>query len=67
MFADWLIGVLGVYCAAGCVFAIAFSAVGVKRTDAAARNDCWGFRALILPGAAALWPALLLKWWRAAR
>jgi hypothetical protein len=56
--------VVAAYALAGAVFALAFVTVGVVRLDAAARGASWAFRALILPGSAALWPVLAVKWAR---
>jgi hypothetical protein len=52
------------YALAGLLFAPAFVTVGVARIDPAARGTSWAFRALILPGSAALWPLLAAKWLR---
>jgi hypothetical protein len=62
--ADGLVLGAGCYLAAGLVFALAFVTAGVQRVDPAARDGTWGFRLLILPGAAALWPLLLARWVR---
>lgn len=56
--------VLAVYALTGIAFALAFVTVGVTRLDPAARGTSWAFRALILPGSAALWPLLAAKWAR---
>ena len=53
------------YLALGAVFALAFVTRGAARLDPNADGATWGFRALILPGAAALWPLLLVRWVRA--
>ena len=50
---------LELYLALGAVFAIWFALAGVRRLDPAAGDGAWGFRALLLPGAALLWPLLL--------
>lgn len=55
------------YAALGVVFGVLFAVAGVGRVDHAAIGAPWSFRLLILPGAAALWPLLLLKWVRAPR
>ncbi len=55
------------YFAVGVPFAIAFVARGAAAIDAVAEHAGWGFRLLILPGSAALWPLLLNKWIAAAR
>lgn len=56
---------VALYAAAGLAFALAFIIRGVGRIDPVAGGSRWGFRLLILPGSAALWPVLALKWWRA--
>ena len=64
--AEAIVAILGLYAAAGLAFAIAFVTRGVERIDSHAKGAGWGFRLLILPGAAALWPLLLRRWMRAA-
>ena len=54
----------GGYLTMGLLFAIAFVCLGAGRIDPHARGGSWGFRFLILPGAAALWPLLLSRWVR---
>ncbi len=54
------------YVIVGSLFAIVFVCVGAARVDSAAAGASWGFRVLILPGVAALWPLLALRWRRAA-
>lgn len=56
-----------VYSTVGIVFAAAFVAKGAARLDPDAEGGTLGFRVLIFPGAAALWPVLLLKWRRAGQ
>ena len=53
---------LGVYLAMGLVFALAFVVVGAGKIDPHAAHGSWGFRLLILPGVAALWPFLARRW-----
>ena len=60
--AEWAVRLLLIYAAIGVVFAVAFSARGVERVDPAAEGGTWGFRVLIVPGSAALWPWLLRRW-----
>jgi Sec-independent protein secretion pathway component TatC len=55
---------LALYVGTGVVFAIPFVIAGVNRIDPVARESGWGFRVMILPGAVALWPILLLRWVR---
>ena len=58
---------IGVYLAGGVAFAVVFVTLGAGRLDSAARGTSIAFRALLIPGAAALWPALLVRWIRAER
>jgi hypothetical protein len=51
-----------VYIACGLVFAPLFAWRGVSRIDPAAKTAGLGFRLIILPGVAALWPVLLRRW-----
>jgi hypothetical protein len=62
--AGWILGMLAGYLAAGAVFAAAFVARGVSSIDPAAAGMPWSARLLIFPGVAALWPLMLVKWWR---
>ena len=58
-----LLTALAAYAAAGLVTAVAFAAFGVTQVQPAPMT--LGARLLILPGAAALWPYVLLRWLRA--
>lgn len=60
--AEWVAAVAAGYAAVGVLFGLAFVITGVTRLDPAARGTSVAFRVLILPGAAALWPFLLLRW-----
>ena len=60
--ATLLVNILGIYLAVGIVFAIAFVWKGVGRIDPSAEEGTLGFRLLILPGTAALWPILARRW-----
>ena len=62
--AEVLVLALGVYCLAGVAFAIPFAWIGVARVDPDARGATWGFRLILMPGAVALWPILLVRWLR---
>jgi hypothetical protein len=62
--ADWMIRLLGYYALAGALFAVAFVTVGAAKLDPRAAGAGFGFRVVIFPGAAALWPWLLLRWLR---
>lgn len=59
---EWGLGLLGVYLAIGLVVAIPFAFVGAKKIDPSAVEGTWGFKLLIIPGAAIFWPMLLRRW-----
>jgi hypothetical protein len=59
--AEMIVLALGAYLAIGVVFALWYAVHGIARFDAAAVGTGWGFRLLIVPGAAALWPFLLMR------
>ena len=61
---DWLLSATGAYAALGLAFAIPFVTWGAGTIDPAAKVSGLGFKVLIIPGAIALWPLLLAKWWR---
>ena len=58
----WLVNVLSVYAVIGLLFAIAFVWKGVGKIDPAAVQGTVGFRILIIPGVAALWPIMARRW-----
>lgn len=60
-----VLGAIGIYLLLGLLFAVWFVAHGVGRVDPVASGAGVGFRVLIVPGCAALWPVLLVKWVRA--
>jgi hypothetical protein len=62
--AKWFVGVLTVYGLCGLLFGVCFVTAGVNRLDPMAKGTAPGFRLLILPGVAALWPWLLYRWLR---
>lgn len=61
-----LVWAVTIYALLGLLFAVAFVSFGVTRVDAAAQGTGRGFRLLILPGVAALWPLLLRRWLQGA-
>jgi hypothetical protein len=61
-----LIG-LALYAAAGVAVAAAFVAFGVTRALPEAVPVSAGARILIFPGAAALWPYVLVRWLKSSR
>jgi hypothetical protein len=60
-----VISAILLYAATGLVVAAAFVTFGVTRVLPAPMTP--GARILIVPGAAALWPYVLLRWLRAMR
>jgi hypothetical protein len=58
----WWVLAIEAYAALGLLFAVCFVAGGARRVDSQAVGAGWGFRLLILPGVAALWPLLLRRW-----
>ncbi|HEX4349992.1 MAG TPA: hypothetical protein VH251_06385 [Verrucomicrobiae bacterium] len=64
MIAAILLTLLGIYLACGLLFAVPFAFLGVKAIDPHAAHGSWGFRLLMVPGAAALWPLLMKRWLR---
>ena len=65
--AELIVRVVSAYLACGLLFGLAFVTAGVGRVDPAARGTSAGFRLLILPGTAALWPLLAARWLRSTR
>jgi hypothetical protein len=58
---------LAIYAAAGVVVALAFVAFGVTRVLGEPMPVTIGARVLIFPGAAALWPYVLVRWLKSSR
>jgi hypothetical protein len=59
-----LLTALAAYLVLGVAFAVPFAIKGAAAIDPVARHATWGFRILVIPAAAALWPLLLLRWAR---
>lgn len=62
----WIVHALLAYGALGIVFAPLFAFRGAAALDPVARDGTVGFKLMILPGAALLWPLLLVRWVRGA-
>jgi hypothetical protein len=62
---EWLVNLFEFYALAGFVFAAAFVAFGIQRVDPVATHAPLGFRLIVMPGVAALWPLLLKRWLQA--
>jgi hypothetical protein len=65
--AEFGVAVFEGYAVAGAVFALLFVAFGIQRVDPVAEHAPIGFRLMVAPGAAALWPLLLVRWMRSTR
>ena len=63
-FAKAFVYTLATYATLGLVFAVPFVWFGVQHLDSEAQGSGIGFRLLILPGVAALWPMFLNRWRR---
>jgi hypothetical protein len=61
------LAVVGLYAVAGLVTALAFVSVGVTRAFPHPVPVTIGARILLVPGAAALWPYVLLRWRKSGR
>lgn len=59
--AQWIWGAVAAYLVIGALFALYFCSSGVERIDRAASGAGFLFRVFIFPGAAALWPILVLQ------
>jgi hypothetical protein len=60
-----LIDLLALYAVAGAVTALAFVTFGIARVLPAGTPVTLGARVLLMPGAALLWPYVLLRWVKA--
>ena len=63
--AEFFVATLAVYGLTGAVFAVAFVLFGIQRVDRVAEHSPIGFRIIVMPGVAALWPFLLARWFKA--
>jgi hypothetical protein len=57
----WILALSAIYVVAGMVFATWFVIAGAERLDPAVKGSGAGFRLLIAPASAALWPVLLVR------
>ena len=62
--AELFVNLFVAYAALGVMFAIAFVSAGITRVDPVAKGSSPGFRLIVFPGVAALWPLLLARWIR---
>lgn len=59
--AEIIVYTLGIYALIGVGFAVYFVLAGARRLDDAAKGAGVGFRLIIIPAAAALWPLLAFR------
>lgn len=64
--ATWFVWAMYVYALIGGIFSLLFVIRGVQKVDSQARGSGLGFRLLIVPGVAALWPLFARRWVHAA-
>jgi hypothetical protein len=64
---QWIVLLSTAYAAAGLLFGIVFVFRGVQAIDPAANGSGVAFRLIILPGCAALWPVLLVRWFKESK
>lgn len=65
--AELILLITCVYAACGLLVGLPFVLFGAERIDPAVHAAPRLFRFIILPGAAALWPVIVVKWLRARR
>lgn len=59
--AQLLVQTVAIYVGLGAAFAAVFLWRWVGRLDSAAEHGTWGFRVLVFPGVAALWPLFVVR------
>ena len=59
--AQLLVQTVVLYVGVGAAFAAVFLWRWVGRLDSAAEHGTWGFRVLLFPGVAALWPLFVVR------
>jgi membrane protein implicated in regulation of membrane protease activity len=65
--AHWIVIITAAYLMIGLVVGIIVVLTGLGRLDPVAAHGTWGFRLLVLPGMAALWPIILSRVVRGVR
>jgi len=63
--AELFLGGLAAYTLTGAAFSAVFVLFGIHRVDPVAEHAPIGFRLIVMPGVAALWPLLLTRWLKA--
>lgn len=59
--AEWIVLGLSLYFGIGALFALVLVCFALPRLDQEASHAPWGFRVLLIPGAALFWPLLLRR------
>jgi hypothetical protein len=59
--AQLLVQSVTIYASVGAAFAVVFLWQWVGRLDSAAEHGTWGFRVLVFPGVAVLWPLFVVR------
>ena len=62
---ELFVGGLVAYALTGAAFSAVFVLFGIHRVDPVAEHAPIGFRLIVMPGVAALWPLLLTRWLKA--
>jgi hypothetical protein len=65
--AEFVVDAFAIYTLAGLLFSAVFVSYGIHRVDPMAWHAPVGFRLIVIPGVAALWPLLLRRWIRSTR
>jgi ABC-type branched-subunit amino acid transport system permease subunit len=60
--AEIIVALMGAYTVVGVLFAMAFVTIGIERIDPVAKGATAGFRLIVFPGVALLWPLLMSRW-----
>jgi hypothetical protein len=56
-----IVSMVQTYLILGLLFAASFVLFLANRIDPSAKGSTWGFRVLVIPGVALLWPLLLIR------
>jgi hypothetical protein len=56
-----IVSTVQAYLFVGLLFAVPFVLFLANRVDPSAKGSTWGFRVLVIPGVALLWPLLLIR------
>lgn len=62
--AHLILALAGLYVSLGVFVALGVLLGGLGKIDHAVSESTWGFKMLVVPGLAALWPLMLMRWIR---